>query len=63
MIRYQSIMEMSTDKLSREIYKLYDIYKDKYNTLSDVVEYISKKLNISEMEVLQVLEYAEEEQK
>jgi len=56
MIRYIALDEMSTDKLQKEVIKLYNVYVEKYNTLNEVVKRISKKLNIAEGMVLQILQ-------
>jgi len=56
MIRYITLDEMSTDKLQKEVIKLYKVYVEKYNTLNEVVKRISKKLNVAEGMILQILQ-------
>ena len=56
MIRYIALDEMSTDKLQKEVIKLYKVYVEKYNTLNEVVKRISKKLNVAEGMILQILQ-------
>jgi len=56
MIRYIALDEMSADKLQKEVVKLYNTYVEKYKTLSEIIGRISKKLNIAEGTVLQILQ-------
>ncbi len=56
LMRYNALDEMSADKLQKEVIKLYNAYVGKYKSLTEVVNRISKKLDISVGTVLQILQ-------
>ena len=51
-----TLEEMSIDKARQEIFVLYNSNKNKFDTLTDLVDFISHKLGVSKNIVLQVLE-------
>jgi hypothetical protein len=62
MDRYQSLFqEMSVDKLRQEVTKLYNEHKGQYKDLSELIEFIMKKLHIDKGTILQILQSSGEE--
>jgi len=63
MKRYVSLLEMSINQLHKEVKSLYNKFHIKYKNLSDLVNFISKKLNVSNNTVLEILQYVENKKK
>ena len=61
MKRYKSqLQEKSTNQIFRDIYSLYNVYKNKFKSFSDLVNFIAQKLSINKNDVLQVLQIMED---
>ena len=64
MKKYKSqLQEKSINQLYRDIDSLYNIYKNKFKNFSDLINFISQKLQINKNDVLQVLQIMEDEKK
>jgi hypothetical protein len=60
MKRYKSqFQEKSINKMYQAVDILYNQYKNKFNSISELIDFISKKLNISKNNVLQILQMVE----
>jgi hypothetical protein len=55
------LQEKSMNQLYRDIDSLYNIYKNKFKSFSDLINFISEKLQINKNDVLQVLQIMEKE--
>jgi hypothetical protein len=64
MKKYKSqLQEKSINQLYRDIDSLYNVYKNKFKNFSDLINFISQKLQINKNDVLQVLQLIEDEKK
>lgn len=62
MKKWKSLLqEKSMNQLYRDIDSLYNIYKNKFKSFSDLINFISEKLQINKNDVLQVLQIMEKE--
>lgn len=60
MKRYFS--ERTINQVHRDVDLLYNRYKNKFNSFSDLIDYISKTLYINKYTILQILELVEKDE-
>ena len=62
MKKYKSqFEEMSINEIQRAVDILYNEYKNKFKTFSELVNFIAGKLNVNKNNVLQILQIMEKE--
>jgi hypothetical protein len=64
MKKYKSqLQEKSINQVYRDIDSLYNVYKNKFKSFSDLINFISSRLHVNKNDVLQVLQLIEDEKK